>query len=52
VFVLVLIPLLHSFMLREERFLTELYDRAYRDYCRRVGRYFPRQRFGREPNAV
>ena len=43
---LVLIPLLHCHMLREERFLTELYDGAYCDYCRRVGRYFPWQRFG------
>jgi protein-S-isoprenylcysteine O-methyltransferase Ste14 len=34
------IPLLHHFMLREERFLTELYDGAYFDYCRRVRRYF------------
>lgn len=44
VLALVLIPLLHSFMLREEHFLTELYDGAYRDYCRRVGRYFPWKR--------
>lgn len=52
VLVLLWIPLLHSFMLREERFLTQLYDGAYRDYCRRVGRYFLWQRYGREPNAV
>lgn len=38
---LVWIPLMHQFMLREERFLSELYDGAYRDYCRRVGRYPP-----------
>ena len=50
--VLVWIPLLHCFMLREERFLTELYDGAYRDYCRRVGRYLPWRRSGREPNAA
>ena len=31
---------LHAIMSREERFLTELYGDAYRDYARRVGRYF------------
>jgi len=41
---LVLIPLLHHYMLREERFLTEVYAGAYGDYCRRVGRYLPWQR--------
>lgn len=40
VLVLLWIPLMHSFMLREERFLTELYGGAYRNYCQRVGRYF------------
>jgi protein-S-isoprenylcysteine O-methyltransferase Ste14 len=45
------IALLHSFMLREERFLAELYDGTYRDYCRHVGRYFPLHREGREPKA-
>lgn len=40
VLVLVWIPLQHVFMLREERFLTQLYDGAYREYCGRVGRYF------------
>jgi protein-S-isoprenylcysteine O-methyltransferase Ste14 len=34
---------LHAIMCREEHFLTELYGDAYRDYSRRVGRYF----FGR-----
>ena len=36
----------HHHMLREERFLTELYDGAYRDYRQRVGRYSPWQRHG------
>ena len=36
---LVMVPLLHAMMRREERFLTELYGQAYRDYCSRVGRY-------------
>ena len=45
-------PLLHAFMQREERFLTGLYGGAYRDYCRRVGRYFSWHRYDREPNAV
>ncbi len=49
---LVLLPLLHCHMLREERFLTELYDGAYRDYCRRVGRYSPWQRYGRKRDTV
>ena len=43
---LVLIPLLHHFMLREEHFLAELYDDAYRDYCRRVGRYISWKKHG------
>jgi len=37
---LAMAPLLHTVMLREERFLTELYGDAYRDYCSRIGRYF------------
>ncbi|MCI0541440.1 MAG: isoprenylcysteine carboxylmethyltransferase family protein [Verrucomicrobiales bacterium] len=45
------IPLLHVFMLREEHFLAQFHGAAYRDYCRRVGRYFPRPRNCREPNG-
>ncbi len=37
---LVWIPLMHALMRREERFLSQLYGGTYRDYCRRVGRYF------------
>ncbi len=44
VLALVGVPLLHAIMDREERFLTGLYGDAYRDYSRRVGRYFFRQR--------
>ncbi|MBI5822093.1 MAG: isoprenylcysteine carboxylmethyltransferase family protein, partial [Verrucomicrobia bacterium] len=44
VLALVGVLLLHAIMDREERFLTQLYGDAYRDYCRRVGRYFFRQR--------
>lgn len=44
VLALVWVPLLHAIMDREERFLTGLYGDAYRDYSRRVGRYFFRQR--------
>jgi protein-S-isoprenylcysteine O-methyltransferase Ste14 len=40
------IPLMHSFMVREERFLTEFYAHAYHDYCQHVGRYFPRKKNG------
>jgi protein-S-isoprenylcysteine O-methyltransferase Ste14 len=40
VLALIWIPLLDSFMRREERFLAQLYGGAYRDYCTRVGRYF------------
>ena len=40
VLALVWIPLLHLFMLREEHFLVQLHGDHYRDYCRRVGRYF------------
>jgi protein-S-isoprenylcysteine O-methyltransferase Ste14 len=49
---LVWIPLLHVFMRREERFLTQLYGSAYRDYCGRVGRYFSWPKYDREPNAA
>jgi len=49
VLVLVWLPLLHTFMLREERFLTDLYGRSYRDYCGLVGRYFSWHRHDREP---
>lgn len=44
VLALVWVPLLHAIMDREDRFLTGLYGDAYRDYSRRVGRYFLRQR--------
>lgn len=37
---LLMVPLLDAVMRREERFLTELYGDAYRDYCSRVARYF------------
>jgi protein-S-isoprenylcysteine O-methyltransferase Ste14 len=40
------LPLMHCFMVREERFLAELYDGPYRDYCRGVGRYFPWRKHG------
>ena len=43
VLALVWVPLLHAIMNREERLLTGLYGDAYRDYSRRVGRYFFRQ---------
>lgn len=46
VLAVVWIPLLHGFMLREERFLTQRYGDAYRAYCRRVGRYFSWRRKG------
>jgi protein-S-isoprenylcysteine O-methyltransferase Ste14 len=46
------IPLQHVFMQREERFLTQLYGGAYRDYCGRVGRYFSWHRYDRGPNTV
>ena len=48
----VLLPLLHVFMRREERFLAQLYGRAYRDYCDHVGRYFSWHGYDRELNAV
>jgi protein-S-isoprenylcysteine O-methyltransferase Ste14 len=41
---LVMALLLHAVMRREERFLSQLYGDAYRDYSRRVGRYFFGQR--------
>jgi len=44
VLALVWVPRLHAIMVREERFLVGLYGDAYRDYARRVGRYFFRQR--------
>jgi len=37
---LLLIPLFHMQIRREERFLAEIHGDAYRDYCTRVGRYF------------
>jgi len=40
VLALVWAPLLHAIMTREERFLTQRYGAAYRDYCRRTKRYF------------
>lgn len=48
---LVWMPVMHLIMLREERFLSELYGDAYRDYCTRVGRYFPGHRSARKPDA-
>lgn len=39
------LPLLHTFMQREERFLAVLYGDAYRDYCGYVGRYFSWQKY-------
>ena len=44
VLALIGVLLLHAIMDREERFLTRLYGDAYRDYSRRVGRYFFGQR--------
>lgn len=43
---LVAVLLLHAIMGREERFLTRLHGDAYREYSRRVGRYFFRQQHG------
>jgi protein-S-isoprenylcysteine O-methyltransferase Ste14 len=40
VLALVWLRLLHSYMQREECFLSHLYGEPYRDYCGRVGRYF------------
>ncbi len=42
VLTLIMAPLLHTMMRREERFLAGLYGAAYQDYCSRVGRYFSR----------
>jgi protein-S-isoprenylcysteine O-methyltransferase Ste14 len=39
-FALLAIVHLHYQILREEKFLTEVYGQAYRDYCARSGRYF------------
>jgi protein-S-isoprenylcysteine O-methyltransferase Ste14 len=50
VLALVLLLLLHTYMLREERFLTDLYGRSYRDYCGLVGRYFSWHRYDGEPS--
>ena len=33
------IPLMHSYMVREEQFLMRVHAESYRDYCRCVGRY-------------
>jgi protein-S-isoprenylcysteine O-methyltransferase Ste14 len=44
------LPLLHTFMQREERFLAEFYGDSYREYCGRVGRYFSWHRYDQEPN--
>jgi protein-S-isoprenylcysteine O-methyltransferase Ste14 len=37
---LLLIPMFHLQIRREERFLVQVHGDAYRDYCARVGRYF------------
>lgn len=47
---LVLLPSLHSYMQREERFLSQLYGASYRDYCGRVGRYFSWHRYDGQRN--
>jgi protein-S-isoprenylcysteine O-methyltransferase Ste14 len=39
VLALILMPLLHLQIRREESFLTQIHGEAYRDYCARVGRY-------------
>lgn len=51
VLVLLWIPLLHTYMQREERFLSDLYGDSYRDYCGRVGRYFSWHRHDGAPNS-
>ena len=51
VLALVWLPLLHTFMRREERFLVEFYGNVYRDYCGRVGRYFSSHRYDGGPIA-
>ncbi|HEX8843745.1 MAG TPA: isoprenylcysteine carboxylmethyltransferase family protein [Pyrinomonadaceae bacterium] len=40
IFALLAIAHLHYQILREEKFLTDLYGQAYKDYCARTGRYF------------
>jgi protein-S-isoprenylcysteine O-methyltransferase Ste14 len=50
VLALVWIPLLHTFMRREERFLANFYGATNRDNSGRVGRYFSWHRYDREPN--
>jgi protein-S-isoprenylcysteine O-methyltransferase Ste14 len=35
----IIVLMLHELICREERFLSEQYGDAYRDYCARVGRY-------------
>jgi protein-S-isoprenylcysteine O-methyltransferase Ste14 len=40
IFALLAIVHLHYQILREEKFLAELYGQAYEDYCARTGRYF------------
>lgn len=47
VLALVWLPVLHGIILREERFLSGIYGAAYRDYCRRTGRYLSWSRTGR-----
>lgn len=42
------LPLLHTIMQREERFLSRLYGDSYRTYCGRVGRYFSWNRYDGE----
>jgi protein-S-isoprenylcysteine O-methyltransferase Ste14 len=39
---LAIVPLVHWQIRREERFLAAVYGDAYREYCRRVGRYLTR----------
>jgi protein-S-isoprenylcysteine O-methyltransferase Ste14 len=52
VLALVWLPLLHTFMQREERFLAQVYGDAYRDYCSRVGRYFSWHRYDWKRNEA
>jgi protein-S-isoprenylcysteine O-methyltransferase Ste14 len=47
VLAVVWLPLMHALMRREERFLTQLYGDAYRDYAHDVGRYFTWRNAGR-----
>lgn len=39
IFAIITIFALHYQILQEEKFLSNRYDRAYRDYCAKVGRY-------------